>query len=133
MKNCVQNLNPKADQVLGLEASSGFPGNVIRYIESHLDEELSIEDLASYVDLSQFHFCRVFKRDTGYTPYQYIVMKRVEKAKRRLASSNAPITSIAYEVGFNSSSNFIHAFKSHVGKTPSQFRGAMFLSPSHSH
>lgn len=93
----------------------------------HLDERahepLGVEDVAAVVGLSPFHFLRVFRSVLGVTPHQYLVRVRLRRAARMLAS-DAPITSIAYDVGFGDLSNFVRTFHRAAGVSPRAFRKA---------
>ncbi|HMJ13063.1 MAG TPA: AraC family transcriptional regulator [Polyangiaceae bacterium] len=90
-----------------------------------LDEQsrgtVNLEDAASQVGLSPFHFLRVFRGVLGVTPHQYLVRTRLRHAAR-LLSTDAPITDIAYGVGFGDLSNFVRTFHRAAGVSPRQFR-----------
>lgn len=68
------------------------------------------------------HFSRQFKARTGYSPYEYIVLRRIDKAKYMLASTELSVKEIAYATGYNSEENFIHSFRKNVGVAPGIFR-----------
>ena len=91
-------------------------------IEAHLDEELTIEVLASEVSLSPFHFARAFKVATGMSPHRYVSNLRVEKAKVLIAEGKIPLAEIARQCGFSSQSYFTTWFKRIVGVTPGAYR-----------
>ena len=92
------------------------------YINNHCTERLSVEDLASRAGFSVYHFSRLFKTRTGYSPYEYIILRRIDKAKYMLASTELSVKEIAYATGYNSEENFIHSFRSNVGVAPGLFR-----------
>lgn len=94
----------------------------IRYMNEHLFEPLSVAMVAEAVNLSSSHFSRQFKRHTGYSPYEYIVLRRLDKAKYLLTSTQLTVKEIAYHIGYNSEENFIHSFQKNVGISPSLFR-----------
>ncbi|MGN1014265.1 MAG: helix-turn-helix domain-containing protein [Butyricicoccus sp.] len=94
----------------------------IRYMNRHLYESLSVQDVASSINLSPSHFSRQFKEYTGYSPYEYIVLRRIDKAKQMLTSTQMSVKEIAYHTGYNSEENFIHSFQKHVGISPGLFR-----------
>jgi AraC-like DNA-binding protein len=83
-----------------------------------------LEELAHSVGLSAFHFLRLFKRETGVTPYQFLIKLRVRRAIELLRDTSRPVTDIAYDVGFGDLSNFINAFRREVGCSPRRFRSA---------
>jgi AraC family transcriptional regulator len=96
---------------------------VIDYIQEHLDAELSLDHLAAVVRMSPYHFARLFKNSTGLPPHQYVIARRVERAKGLLRDAERfPLADIAAEVGFSSQSHFTHHFKRLVGVTPRRFR-----------
>jgi len=92
------------------------------FIEAHLDEELTIEVLASEVSLSPFHFARAFKAATGTAPHRYVSNLRIEKAKLSIAEGKMPLVEIAYLCGFSSQAYFTTWFKRIVGATPGAYR-----------
>lgn len=94
----------------------------IRYMNEHLFEPISVADAAAAVNLSASHFSRQFKRHTGYSPYEYIILRRLDKAKYMLTSTQLTVKEIAYQIGYNSEENFIHSFQKNVGISPSLFR-----------
>lgn len=94
----------------------------IRFMNRHLFEPISVQDVASAVSLSPSHFSRQFKARTGYSPYEYIVLHRIDKAKYLLTSTKQSVGEIAYATGYNSEENFSHSFQKHVGISPGLFR-----------
>ncbi|MDL2233881.1 AraC family transcriptional regulator [Ruminococcaceae bacterium OttesenSCG-928-L11] len=92
------------------------------YIDSRYSSELDLEEISAHFHLNKFHLIRIFRQVTGYTVKQYILLKRISHAKSLLYYSNRDVAQIAAESGFNSSSNFIRAFKSAEGVTPLAFR-----------
>jgi AraC family transcriptional regulator len=95
---------------------------VREYVEENLRRDISLDELAALAQLSRFHFVRAFKKTTGWPPHQFILRQRVEKAKRRLSTSNEPIHSIAGALGFGSAAQFSGTFGKVAGCSPSQFR-----------
>lgn len=92
-------------------------------IHAHLDQSLTLADMASWVNLSPYHFARLFRATFGCAPYQYVQEQRLILARDRLRNSRDKITAIALSSGFNDSSQFSRAFKSRFGITPSAYRG----------
>jgi AraC family transcriptional regulator len=96
---------------------------VVEYIEEHLDAGVTLEQMAAVARLSPFHFARQFKKATGLPPYQYIIMRRVERAKHLLQTGTGlSLAEVAAHAGFSDQSQFTHHFKRLVGVTPGQFR-----------
>jgi AraC family transcriptional regulator len=96
---------------------------VIEYVEEHLDGAPTLEQLAAVARLSPYHFARQFKRATGQPPHQYVILRRVERAKQLLqAATNLSLAEVALHAGFSDQSVFCLHFKRIVGVTPGQFR-----------
>lgn len=87
------------------------------HIEANLGSDLSVARLAGLIGLSPFHFSRMFKAGTGDSPYRFVLLRRVEAAKR-LLRSNVSLSEIAYTVGFSSQSHFTSIFRRETGMTP---------------
>ncbi|MBO3464064.1 AraC family transcriptional regulator [Aetokthonos hydrillicola Thurmond2011] len=95
---------------------------VIEYIQSHLGENLSLSEIANELSMSQYYFCRLFKRSTGMSPHQYLIHQRVEWAKHLLKDPEQTITDIAFECGFANPSHFAKYFRQCTGMNPKEFR-----------
>jgi AraC-like DNA-binding protein len=97
---------------------------VIDYINDQLSVSHSLETLAATAGFSSFHFARLFKTTVGLSPHQYLTRLRIHRSQLLLAHGSLPITSIATELGFDSSSHFAATFRQVTGWTPSSFRAA---------
>lgn len=95
---------------------------VVEYIQAYLNQNIQLKDLAQMLNLSQFHFSRLFKQSLGITPYQYLMQQRVEKAQQLLKQTNDSITNIALECGFSSHSHFSLQFRQITGIAPKVYR-----------
>lgn len=95
---------------------------VLDYINDHLDREIKLADLAALLDMSQFHFCHLFKKAIAVTPYQYLLTQRIERAKQLLKQTDQPIMEIALQCGFNSHSHLSKQFRQITGITPTAYR-----------
>ena len=95
------------------------------FIHDHLAEPMSLEAVAGAVNVSPFHFCKLFKRATGLTFTDFVNRARVEKAKRMLMKPAARITEVAYDVGFQSLSHFNRSFRRIADESPTEFRSRM--------
>jgi len=95
------------------------------YIHAHLAESMTLEAVAGAVNVSPFHFCKIFKRATGLTFTDFVNRARVEKAKRMLMKPAARITEVAYDVGFQSLSHFNRSFRRIASESPTEYRGRM--------
>jgi AraC family transcriptional regulator len=96
---------------------------VIEYIEEHLGAGVSLEQIAAVARLSVYHFARQFKAATGLPPHQYVILRRVERAKQLLQPrTDLSLAEVAALTGFSDQSQFSQHFKRIVGVTPGQFR-----------
>ena len=94
------------------------------WIDANSHKPINLEDAAAEAGISPFHFLRLFSQALGVTPHQYLVRSRLRHAARRLAADDAPITDIAYDVGFADLSNFVRTFHRAAGASPLKFRQA---------
>lgn len=92
------------------------------YIVQHFDEALTVEDLARRIHFSKYYFIRIFKQEVGYTPYEYILMTRVNAATLELKSTDNAIKNVAIHNGFSNESSFCKTFKKLTGMTPMEYR-----------
>jgi AraC family transcriptional regulator len=95
---------------------------VTTYIEEHLGETISLSTLARLAELSRFHFSRAFKRSLGVSPLRYHARRRMENAKRLLASPSSSVTEVGLTVGYRETSSFTAAFHKATGLTPTEYR-----------
>ncbi len=92
------------------------------YIEANLSGEITLAGLAALAGVSTTHFCRAFHKSVGLASHQYVIRRRVERAKQLLAQSALPIAEIAVTVGFGDQSHLTSHFRRVVGTTPWRFR-----------
>ena len=95
---------------------------VLDYIEEHLSDVITLEELAAQMSLTPQHFCRVFKDCTGERPFQYILKRRIQISTRYLIRPELRISEVGQKVGIENSSYFCYNFKRLEGMTPSEFR-----------
>jgi AraC-like DNA-binding protein len=95
-----------------------------QWMDEHSAEPVGLDEAAREAGLSPFHFLRVFSGVLGLTPHQHLVRARLRRAARRLAEDDAPITDIAYDVGYGDLSNFVRTFRRAAGVSPRAFRRA---------
>lgn len=94
----------------------------VEYIQEHLHKDLSLSEIANELGMSQYYFCRLFKRSTGISPHQYLIRQRVEQAKHLLRQPERSITSVAMDCGFANQSHFAKCFRQCTGINPKEFR-----------
>ena len=122
-----QQLSALINQMM-LEKKNGEPLLILKareYIDKHKTEDLSLADAAKAAGASVFHFCKVFHKATGLTFTDYVARVRLEDARSRLLNPNLRVSEIAYDVGFQSLTQFNRAFKRIVGCSPTQFRESL--------
>ncbi|MCE8033321.1 helix-turn-helix domain-containing protein [Halomonas sp. MCCC 1A11057] len=95
---------------------------VLDYIEAHLDRPLPLAELAAQVQLSEYHFARMFKQSQGLSPHQYVLQRRLARAETLLHETTVPLAEIALACGFSSSSHLASRFRQAKGVAPSQLR-----------
>ena len=95
------------------------------YIETNLDDRLTLSDLAGVACLSPYHFSRSFKEAVGVGPQRYVMQRRLERAKTLVRRSSQPLAAIAQEVGFVDQSHLTSIFRREIGMTPGRYRTAL--------
>ncbi|XQQ05745.1 MAG: AraC family transcriptional regulator [Leptolyngbya sp. IPPAS B-1204] len=95
---------------------------VLEYIQDHLHQELSLDEIATQIGMSRCYFATQFKQAMGITPHQYVSQQRVEKAKQYLRLHKLSITDVALECGFANQSHLTKVFKKQTGTTPKAYR-----------
>jgi AraC-like DNA-binding protein len=96
--------------------------NVIEYINTNIDNKIEIQELSNLTKWSLHHFIKTFTKYINQTPYQYILKKKMDKAKAIICETDMSLNDIASDLGFSSYSNFCNAFKRETGKTPDIYR-----------
>ena len=109
----------------GVRAEPAAITKAKQYIMEKLDEPLKLDHVAAEVRVSPFYFCKLFKSSTGMTFTEFVNRQRIERAKRRLLDPSERITEIAYDIGYQSLSQFNRSFHRIVGESPTQFRKRM--------
>lgn len=94
---------------------------VIEHLHGHFEEKLTVADMAKIAAMSPSHFSRVFKQETGRSPLDYLILLRLEKARKLLRAGDGSITEIALRCGFASPSHFTARFQQHFRQAPSEY------------
>ncbi|MFB2893510.1 helix-turn-helix domain-containing protein [Aerosakkonemataceae cyanobacterium BLCC-F50] len=92
------------------------------YIQEHLGEDISLEAIANYLNISQYHFSHLFKESMGISPYQYVLQQRVERAKQLLKQRELTIAEITVECGFANQAHLFKHFHKFLGMSPTKYR-----------
>ena len=101
------------------------------YIRDNFAKPIQLEDLAKTASLSPYYFSRLFTKETGVTPHQYIIATRLSAAKYALTTSDMTVKEVAYQCGFNDESSFCSAFKKYEHTTPSKYRKVPDVASMH--
>ena len=95
---------------------------LLKLIEAHSKEKLTLDRLSGMVNVSKFHMCRVFQKDTDMTISAYITLCRLSAVRKLLTETTLPIAAAAQESGFSSYPNFCAVFRKYVNMTPNEYR-----------
>lgn len=95
---------------------------MIKYLEEHSTEEVTVCELSRLFGYSSPHLCRKFKDATGASPMKYLMMYRLESACKKIVAEDRSISDIALEYGFSDSNYFARCFKKHFGMPPLKYR-----------
>jgi AraC-like DNA-binding protein len=94
----------------------------IEFIMANFNRNFSLNEVSAVANLSPYHFIRVFKAQTGKTPYEYLMELKIEKARELLQAGKMTVTEVCYQCGFSNRSHFTAVFKGRVGLTPTSYR-----------
>ncbi len=132
VSTCLDNL---LNHLLKLQTASishsELPENIlylIKYMENHYSKPLSLTFLADFVGISKYYLSREFKKYTGFSPNDYLITLRINRAKSLLKNTTLPASKIAHKVGIHDLNNFTNLFKKKTGMTPIQFRNSNLMS-----
>ncbi len=110
----------------GLHLKGGLAPNLRRqlvdYIEAHLDQPITLGELALRGNLSEYHFARMFRTSFGLPPHQYLLARRLHRACQLLRLGDLPLGQVALACGFASASHFSNRFRQALGASPGAYR-----------
>lgn len=98
--------------------------SAMQFIGNNYRHSISVTDIAQNVSMSKAHFSRIFKKQSGYAPHEYLIQIRLNRAKHLLKTTEMPIKNISQEVGYQDVTTFTSAFTNRVGLSPAQFRNS---------
>ena len=124
---CAAIVNQNSVSLKKHDSFSNALKETIEFINNNYTLELNINSLAERAGYSRFHFSRLFKSYTGFSPSSYIIKTRLEKAKDMLCKSNFSLEVVSQESGFNTVNYFIKTFKEWEGTTPGKYRKEQFF------
>jgi AraC-like DNA-binding protein len=105
-----------------LQRATSLSRSLAAYVAEHYAAPLSREEISTALKVSPNHLSRVFRRDTGMTPWQYLSQYRVIQAQKLLLASELSVTEVAQRVGFNDPAYFVRVFHKETGRAPLQYR-----------
>ena len=111
-----------ASQEAGQTEENDTVSKAMHFIQEQYMNPISLLDVATHVNMSQFHFSRLFKKDCGYSPHEYLILTRLNRAKHLLKTTGLPVKVIAQKVGYQNVSSFTNAFTDRVGISLTLFR-----------
>jgi AraC-like DNA-binding protein len=97
-------------------------GRAREFIDHCYDHPLSLDLISEKACFSRYHFLRLFRQAFNKTPHQYLIERRIEKAKELLSEDELRVTDICFEVGFQSLGSFSTLFHKYVGDAPASYR-----------
>lgn len=100
---------------------------VIQYIKENIHQKILVDDLCKKVYMSRPSFFRIFKREFGITPVDYILKEKIQLAKELLDSPDTSVSSACYQSGFNSINHFINIFRQFENCTPLKYKHGQML------
>ncbi len=100
-----------------------------QFVQAHVEEPITLEQVVKQVHVSRFYFCKLFKKATGFTLTEYIARVRVERAKALLVDPSRRISEVVFAAGFGSIPRFNSVFRQHVGMAPTEYRLALRSGP----
>jgi len=98
---------------------------VFAYVEANMEEAVHLSALAETAGMSVYHFAKLFKATTGKSPHQYLLRRRIERAKELLRKPELSLSEISLQAGFSDQSHLTNVFHRFLGVTPSKFRALL--------
>jgi AraC family transcriptional regulator len=93
-----------------------------QYLADNIDKRIGLDDMAASAGLSKMHFAAQFRAATGFRPHEYLLFKRIERAKAILSSGQMSLVEVAFSTGFNAQAHFSTVFKRFTGKSPARWK-----------
>jgi signal transduction histidine kinase/AraC-like DNA-binding protein/ABC-type sugar transport system substrate-binding protein len=107
---------------LSLQRAGELSRSLAAYVAEHYTASLSRDEISNALRVSPNYLSRIFRRDTGLTPWQYLNQYRIVQAQKLLVSTTLSVTEVAERVGFNDPAYFVRVFHKETGKAPLQYR-----------
>ncbi len=105
-----------------MQSRREFILDVTKYLDTHFEESLSLQELGEEFHISHYHLSHLYKQETGLSPMKYVMHRRIGESQSLLMNSDMQISEISAAVGFEDNCYFSSTFKKYVGLTPSEYR-----------
>ena len=115
-------INIVVDKLYAIDDSGDIFVDIEKYIDKNLNREIFVSEIADYIGLNAEYLTRIFKKEKGVSIKKYIDNKKIMRAKELLENTDISVTDISDRVGYSSYNNFIRAFKTHTGVSPTNYR-----------
>ncbi len=114
-----EGLNSRIDNI---EVDNAYVKNAIEYVRKNYSKEISNITISEHLNINSSYFCRLFKKETGFTFVQYLINYRIRVATRLLSNFDMRISEVAEQVGFSDSNYFSNTFKKITGSSPKAYQ-----------
>ncbi|MDF2567910.1 MAG: hypothetical protein K0R90_1366 [Oscillospiraceae bacterium] len=104
------------------EKQDSYVHKITEYIHYHYSYPITVSQIAQYVGLNRSYMCKIFKKELGVSPQEYLINFRISKAKHLLKETNLNVSEVAFSCGFKDISHFSYIFKKRVGQAPAYFK-----------
>lgn len=118
---CMIQDHPVVAEGKNVDHDSAISG-VIRYINDNIQNKFTLQELADLAGFSPYYFSRLFKKETGHSPLDFIAISKINYAKLMLRTTTLSVAEIADFLGYSSSASFINAFRTRCGLSPKRYR-----------
>lgn len=123
----INEYSQKENQAKSVSDDEPLLGRIDFYIDEHLSEPLTLEELAGQIQLDKYQLIRRFRNETNTTPWQYLITKRIDKACELLEGGMSS-SQVAQETGFYDQSHLNRVFKKEMGITPKKYQEENFIN-----
>ena len=114
----------ETENQIAIKENSSLYQNILNYIETHINENISLNTIADNFYVSKYHIAHIFKNQMGLSIHQYILKKRLSICKAAIVSGSN-INTVFLECGFGDYSSFYRAFKKEFGISPKEFKNSL--------
>ena len=111
-----------------ITSDQSVSSTVITYINNNIQKHFTLQELADYVNLSPYYFSKLFKKEVGHSPLDYVSLTKINFAKMMLRTTALSVTEIAEFLGYSSTASFINAFKLRCDISPKRYRDEIYLN-----